>query len=60
MALLIALSLHESSLNEQDRVESVHLVKQKMIEYQAAGSNKAEALEEYALHRLLHIIRSYP
>lgn len=31
-----------------------------MIEYHTAGSNKAEALEEYALHRLLYIFRVNP
>lgn len=60
MALMIALSLHESSLTEVDRVESASLVKQKLIEYHTAGSNKAEALEEYALHRLLYIFRVNP
>jgi len=60
MQLLIALSLHESSITETDRTESALLVKQKLIEYHLSGSSKAEALEEYAIHRLLHIFRVYP
>ena len=60
MALLIALSLHESSLTESDRVESAHLVKQKIVEYHAAGANKVEILEDYAIHRLIHVLKTYP
>ena len=67
MQLLIALSLYESSLTDEDRLESkffVHsnvlgskLVKQKVIEYHNGGAAKAELLEEYALHRILHIFK---
>ena len=70
MAVLIALSLHESSLSESDRAEgkffdrnnfaAATLLKQKLVDYHASGSNKAEPLEEYALHRLLHILRVCP
>lgn len=60
MALLIALSLHDSSLNESDRIEAAILIKQKLIEYHVSGSTKAEPLEEYFLHRLLHIFRCFP
>jgi hypothetical protein len=35
-------------------------VKQKLNEYHLSGTSKAEALEEYAIHRLLHIFRVYP
>lgn len=57
MQLLIALSLYESSLSEEDRLEGAKLLKQKLIEYHASGSAKAELIEEYALHRLLHIFK---
>lgn len=58
MALLIALSLYESSLNETDRTEAAALLKQKLQEFQASGSFKTEPIEEYALHRLLFIFKT--
>lgn len=30
------------------------------MEFHAAGQNKAEVIEDYALHRLLHTLRIYP
>lgn len=60
MALIIALSLYESSLSETDRAESVALVKQKLQEYQTSGAFKTEPIEEYALHRLLFIFKTSP
>ena len=35
-------------------------MKQKLIEYHLCGTSKAEAFEEYGIHRLLHIFRMYP
>ena len=35
-------------------------MKQKLIEYHLSGTSKAEAFEEYGIHRLLHIFRMYP
>jgi len=36
------------------------LIKQKLIEYHSGGAAKAEMIEEYALHRLLHIFKVNP